>query len=467
LIYLPTALFYGKIYYMADLRIKKRMSPSLQILLGFMGIILIGTFLLCLPISNNDGQWLGFVDSFFTSTSAVCVTGLVVVDTAVQFTLFGQIVILFLIQIGGLGIVALSSLIFLLLRKKINLTSRIALKESLNRDTIQGVVKFIKKVIILTFIIEGVGALCLLYSTITHFGSFWKGLFSAIFLAVSMFCNAGFDVLGTEYTQFTSLGAFADNIMLLLPIMMLILLGGIGFAVLIDGIKNFKNNQHARVVVYMICVLVFGGAILFMIAEWNNPLTIGDMSVGEKILNSFFQSITTRTAGASTIDQSGLTTTGSILTMILMFIGGAPTSTAGGIKITTLFIIILFLVKPTNQNGSIIYKDRKISANIINKAFKILLYSLSILLLSTIVISFVEGNSMSFVSIIYECVSAISTVGLSMGITPYLSDISKIIIALLMFVGRVGMTTIIMAISTKNNDVANQVEYINTDIIVG
>jgi len=151
---LPTALFYGKIYYMADLRIKKRMSPSLQILLGFMGIILIGTFLLCLPISNNDGQWLGFVDSFFTSTSAVCVTGLVVVDTAVQFTLFGQIVILFLIQIGGLGIVALSSLILLLLSKKINLTSRIALKESLNRDTIQGVVKFIKKVIILTFKIE-------------------------------------------------------------------------------------------------------------------------------------------------------------------------------------------------------------------------------------------------------------------------------------------------------------------------
>ena len=464
---MPTALFCDIIYNMSDLKIKKRMSPSLQILLGFMTIILLGAFLLSLPISNNDGQWLNFVDAIFTSTSSVCVTGLIVVDTAVQFTLFGQFVIMFLIQIGGLGIVAITSLIFLLLRKKINFSNRIALKESLNRDTIQGVVKFIKKVIILTFLIEAIGALCLLYSTITYFGSFWKGLFSAIFMSISSFCNAGFDVFGTETSQFMSLNSFASNVLLQLPIMMLIILGGIGFVVIIDGIKNFRNNQHARVVVWTTIILIFGGAILFMLAEWNNPLTLGNFSVGEKILNSFFQSVTTRTAGASTIDQSGLTPIGALGTMFLMFVGGSPTSTAGGIKTTTLFVIILLLFKSPNQNGNFVFRDRKISANIIHKAIKLVLYSISILIVSIIIISFLEGDSVDIISVMYECVSAISTVGLTMGITPYLSGMSKIIITLLMFVGRVGMTTILVALSTKNKDMSNQIDYINTDIIVG
>lgn len=452
---------------MSDLKIRKRMSPSLQILLGFMGIILIGTLLLSLPISNNDGQWLNFVDAFFTSTSAVCVTGLVVVDTAVQFTLFGQIVIMFMIQIGGLGIVAITSFIFLILRKKINFSNRIALKESLNRDTIQGVVKFIKKVIILTFIIEGVGALCLLYSTITYFGSFWKGLFSAIFMSISSFCNAGFDVFGTEATQFMSLSPFASNVLMQLPIMMLVIIGGIGFVVLIDGLKNFRSNQHVKVVIYVTLSLLFGGALLFMIAEWNNPLTLGEMNAGEKILNSLFQSVTTRTAGASTINQGGLSSMGAIITIMLMFIGGSPTSTAGGIKTTTLFILLLLIFKSPHQNGHIVYKDRKISANIINKAIKIVLYSICVLIIAILLISLIEGKSFGFVEISFECVSAISTVGLTMGITPYLTYASKIIVALLMFVGRVGMTTIIVALSTKNNNVGDQIEYINTDIIVG
>ncbi|MGN0961503.1 MAG: potassium transporter TrkG, partial [Christensenellales bacterium] len=176
---------------MSEKKLKIRLSPSIKILLGFFSVILIGAILLCLPISNKDGQWLSFVDAYFTSTSAVCVTGLVVVDTGANFTLFGQIIILLLIQVGGLGTVALTSLIFLILGKKINFSNRMALKESLNRDSIQGIVKFLKKVILITFIIEGVGALCLLYSTITYCGSFWKGLFSAIFMSVSSFCNAG------------------------------------------------------------------------------------------------------------------------------------------------------------------------------------------------------------------------------------------------------------------------------------
>ncbi|MBQ7351630.1 MAG: Trk family potassium uptake protein [Clostridia bacterium] len=430
-------------------------------------IILIGAFLLALPISNNDGHWLGFVDSFFTSTSAVCVTGLVVVDTATQFSLFGQFVILFLIQVGGLGIVVLTSCIFLLLKKKINFSNRIVLKESFNRDTIQGVVKYLKKVILLTFIIEGVGAICLLGSTIAFFGNFWKGLFSAVFMSVSAFCNAGFDIFGNEMMQFQGMSSFASNVLMQLPIMMLIIIGGLGFIVLIEGFKKFKNNQHARVAVFMTIGLLVGGAIVFMFVEWNNPRTLGNMPWWQKVLNSFFQSTTTRTAGMATFDQAGLTPSGTILTILLMFIGGCPTSTSGGIKTTTLFIILLVLFKQPNENGHIVYKDRKISAKIIMKAFKIVMYMVAMLIISIVVLSLIEGDMYSVEVIIFECVSAISTVGLSMGITPLLSTASKVIVALLMFVGRVGMTTIVLALSTKSNKISEEVEYLNTDIIVG
>ncbi len=446
---------------------KLRLSPSLQILLGFMFLILLGTLLLCLPISNSNGEWLSFVDSLFTSTSAVCVTGLVVVDVGVTFTLFGQIVILLLIQTGGLGIVVITSLVFMLLGKKINFSNRMALKESLNRDTIQGIVAYIKKVILLTLIIEGVGALALLYSTITFTGSFWKGVFSSIFMSVSSFCNAGFDVFGTETAQFLSLNSFASDVLMQLPIMMLIILGGIGFIVLIDGFKNIRTNQHTKVVLIVTSVLIFGGAILIMLVEWNNPATLGNMSTGDKIMNSFFQSISSRTAGCCTINQAGLTTLAQIITMVLMFIGASPTSIAGGIKTTTLFVLIIFLFRKNTSNGSIVFKGRKFSSNIIYKAIKIVLYFCCVILVATILIVAVEGDRFSVISVLFDVVSAISTTGLSMGITPLLSSFSQIVLTLVMFIGRVGMTTIVFALTTKVNNSLEQVEYINTDIIVG
>lgn len=452
---------------MSEIKKKIRLSPSVQIIWGFAFLILLGTFLLSLPIANKNGEWLNFVDSFFTSTSAVCVTGLIVVDTAVQFTIFGQIIILLLIQIGGLGVVSITSLIFLMLRKKITFSNRMALKESLNRDNIQGIVNFIKKTLLLTFVIEGIGSLLLLYSTISFTGSFVKGLFSAIFMSISSFCNAGFDIFGTEMNQFVSLNGFASNVLMLLPIMMLIILGGIGFIVLIDGVKNIKNNQHLKVVLIVTAILVFGGAILFMIVEWNNSLTIGNMSNGEKILNSFFQSVATRTAGCSTLDQSGLTLIGQIISIILMFIGGSPTSIAGGVKTTTLFVIVIFLFKNCNNNGSFVFKDRKISTKMVYKAFKIVLYSLIVVVVSSISIIAIEGNNISVMSVFFECVSAMSTVGLTMGITPFLTVASKIILILVMFVGRVGMLTIVLAMSTKKDSSIEQIEYTNTDIIVG
>ena len=443
-----------------------KIYPSLQILLGFIGVILIGTFLLSLPISNTSCEWLNFIDSMFTSTSAVCVTGLIVVDTATQFTLFGQIIILLLIQIGGLGIVALTSLFFLMLKKKISLNGRLTLKESLNKETTQGVVKFIVKVIVITFVIEFVGMLLLLYSTITYSGSFWTGLYYAIFMSISSFCNAGFDVLGSG--AFMSLNSFASSITMLLPIMMLVVLGGIGFVVIADGFTKMRTKQHAKVVLIMTVILVLFGAILFAILEWNNPNTLGNMSTDNKILNSFFQSITTRTAGIATLDQ-GLLTGGSLaITIILRFIGGAPNSTAGGIKITTFFILLLFIFKSGNESGDIRLKDRRIGRKIILKTLKIFFFTIIATIIGVILISIFEQGSFSLTEIIFECVSAISTVGLTMGITPLLSVASKCVIMFLMFTGRVGILTIVIAITTKKEDkINNEIEYANTDIMVG
>jgi len=445
-----------------------RLAPSLQILLSFVAIILVGALLLALPISNTNGQWLNMVDSLFTSTSAVCVTGLIVVDTAVQFTLFGELVILMLIQIGGLGIIAVTSFVFILLRKKINMANRMTIQESLNKETMQGVVKFIKKTILVSLAIEFVGMILLLYSTISYTGNFWTGLYSAIFMSISSFCNAGFDVFGSEMNQFASLYSFASSVTMLLPLMMLIIIGGLGFVVLFDIFEKSHNKQHTRIVLIMTSVLLFGGAVLFMIFEWNNPDTLGPMSTGDKILNGFFQSVTTRTAGMASLDQSVLTSNSKFLTMFLMFIGGAPNSTAGGIKVTTFFILLLFMFRLPNEAGDIRLKDRRVSRKILMKAFRIVIYAVVTLIISILLVNAFDGESIPLECILFECVSALSTVGLSMGITPILSLPSKFVIILLMFVGRVGFATIIMAITNKMaNSKVQDIEFSNTDIVIG
>lgn len=446
---------------------KYRLNPSMQIVLGFVALILLGTFLISLPISNTNGKWLNFVDSFFTSTSAVCVTGLSTVDASTKFTLFGQIVVISLIQIGGLGVIALTSLVFLLLRKKLSLQNRMALQQDINKDTMQDIIKFIKKTILITFIVEGIGALLLLYSTITYSGSFWRGLFYAVFMSISSFCNAGFDILGTEATKFTSLSAFATDVTMLLPIMFLIIIGGIGFVVLIDGFKNFRNKQHTKIVLLMTSVLLVVGAVVFLICEWNNPNTIGNMSFGHKVLNAFFQSTSSRTAGIATLNQSDLTPMSRLTTMILMFIGGSPNSMAGGIKTTTLFLILLFIFKVPNSKGYIHFKGKQIDQKLIMKSLRVFMLSTLAILATIIFVRIFEPNSISTESIIFESISAFSTAGLSMGITPELTNCSKILLSALMFVGRVGITTILMAISSRSLNLVNEsIEYPASDIVI-
>ena len=442
---------------------KFRISPSIQICLGFAILILLGAFLLSLPISNQDGKWLNIVDALFTSTSSVCITGLTTVKIGSQLTLFGKIIMLLLIEMGALGTISLTSLILLILGKKINLSNRVALKESLNKDTIQGVVKFIIKIVVITLIIQMCGTILLLYSTITYYGNFWKGLFGAIFLSISAFCNSGVDPF--DNTSLNSLGDFASNITMLIPIAVLIIIGGIGFVVLTNGFKNFANKQHSKVVLITTASLIIIGTLLFLIFESSNPDTIGHMSAGDKLLNSFFQSVTPRTAGFAVLDQSKMTGASRILTMILMFIGGSPNSTAGGIKTTTLVILILFMFKKQNNNGDIVLNNKKVSSKILFKALKILIYVIFAILISVIAIRIAEPEIICTEAILFECISAISTVGLTMGITTSLTTFSQFILIALMYVGRVGLTTIILAISSKSEPC--NIEYNNTDIIVG
>lgn len=448
---------------------KKKINPAGQIVLGFLGIILIGTFLLCLPISSNNGQWFSFIDGLLTSTSAVCVTGLIVVDTAVHFSLFGQIVLLVLIQIGGLGFITLTSLVFLMLGKKITYEKRVTIQESLNQENIQGVVKLVKNIIILVFVIEFIGFLCLAPSLVSIYG--WgDGLFKALFLSISAFCNAGFDILGTTSTQFASLSIFAQKAFILLPIMFLIVVGGLGYVVLFEIGKKFKKHKlsfHSKLVLISTFVLVFGGAVLFAVLEWNNPNTIGNMGFWDKVLNSFFQSITPRTAGFTTFDNNNLTQASIVLTNILMFIGGSPASTAGGIKTATLVVLMIAVFKQTNQNGDISFCKRSISSKSIKKALRVVILAVSFVLISTFLICVFEGNSLTIDEAMFECISALSTVGISLGITPTLSVVSKLIVIILMFVGRVGAVTLTLAFASKTSDISQNIEYPDSKIMIG
>lgn len=446
-------------------------SPSKTIILVFMGIILIGTLLLCLPISHINGEWYSFVDSLFTSTSAVCVTGLTVVDIAKEFTLFGQIVVLLLIQLGGLGFITLTCMIFLLLGKKINYSTRMSIQESLKTETTQGLVKMVRKIIFVIFGVEFVGFLILCPSLIEFTGNFWSGCFKALFLSISAFCNTGFDPLGFKTPEFSNIAHFATAPFVLIPIMLLIVLGGIGFVVLFD-IFNFKRETkklqfHTKIVLIVTAILIFGGALLFAIFEWNNPLTIGNMNVFDKILNCFFQSITPRTAGFATIDQAGLTSTSVFITNFLMIVGGSPMGIAGGIKTTTLFVLVVILLKQPMNDGSYNFRKTNIKSKIITKSIRLLLTVFSLILIGTISISLFEiGNSVDVNQIVFECISAISTVGLTLGITPTLTIGSKLILTLLMFIGRVGMLTIPLAFSSSNH-IENEIEFADSKIIVG
>lgn len=416
-------------------------NPPLYLMIGFLIIILIGSILLSLPISSANGKSTLYLDSLFVSTSAVCVTGLSPVVTATHWNFFGQLIIIILIQIGGLGVMTLSTLVAMLLGKRITLSTRLIIREQVGAKGYSGLVKLIRYVLASTLVIESVGAFILAFSFVPVYG-FFKGIWFSIFHSISSFCNAGFDLIGEE-----SLLGVRTNFMIIFPIALLVIIGGIGFNVYMDITKfklNFKRySLHSKVVLTTTAILLFAFTILFFIFEFNNELTIGRLPVRYKLLNSFFQSVTLRTAGFSAMSQTGLHNSSTIMSMVAMIIGAAPASTGGGVKITTVALIIMVLVSEIRGDDDIIMYNKAIKFTQVKKAIAaFIIYMLWILVVGNIIV-FMEPFKTS--DVLYEVISALGTVGISRGITAILSPLSKVLIIITMFFGRVGILTIIFA----------------------
>ena len=440
-----------------------RFGAKQTIALGFAAIILTGALLLMLPISNRGGTSIAFIDALFTAASATCVTGLVVFDTWSQFTFFGQMVILILIQIGGLGFMTIAILFSMVLGKRIGLRERSYAMEAISSMQISGVVRLVKHILMGTLFFELIGATILSFKFYPIFG-LGKGIWFGIFHSISAFCNAGFDLMGT-IEPYSSLTHFSSDIIINIVITSLIVIGGIGFIVWDDLFAqklNFKKYKlHTKVVLSSTIILIIVSFLLFMIVERNNVLA--GLPFGEKVLVSMFHSITPRTAGFNTIDTAALTEAGSFLTMILMFIGASPGSTAGGIKITTFVILIMALITYFRKYDDVNIFRRRISTNIVKRSFFSTSYYLLLIVLGTFVI--LVFQPLPIKDTIFEVFSAIGTVGLSTGITRDLSALSRIVIVILMYSGRVGSLTIFMAVTEKK--VIKKVRNPEEKVIIG
>ncbi len=415
------------------------------IVFGSLIIIILGGILLSMPVSSKEALPTPFIDSLFTSASAFCVTGLIVYDTFTHWSAFGQVIILLLIQIGGLGFMTIITLFLLFLKRKIGLRERRLLMESANTLKIGGIVLLVKKIIIRTFIFESLGALILTVRFYPQMG-FKNGLFNGIFHSVSAICNAGFDLMG-KYGQFSSMTAYASDVVVNITIMSLIVTGGIGFVAWDDLANNhfsFKKYQlHTKIVLVTTAALILGCAAIFFTTEGNHSMA--GMNTKERILASLFQSVTPRTAGFNTIAQDKLTEGGSLLTMILMVVGGSPGSTAGGIKTTTLVTLLLGAWSTARQNSDISIYKRRLETDSLKKASAITVIYVSVAFAAIMLISGAQDFSLK--EIAFEVFSAIGTVGLSLGITSSLSSFSKIIIILLMYGGKVGVLSVAAVIA--------------------
>lgn len=408
------------------MKLIKKIKPSRIIVLGFLMVILLGTILLMLPISINEGKNVSFIDALFTSTSAVCVTGLIAIDTADTFTIFGRTVVALLIQIGGLGVTSVGVGFIMLMKRKIGIKERTLIKESMNLDSLKGVVKLVKSILLMTLIFESIGVI-LSYVVFSKDYSPLDALGISLFHSVAAFNNSGFDILG----GLQNLIPYQNNILLNLTTCGLIIFGGIGFLVIkeIIEVKSFKKfTLHTKIVIIMTAILLIVGTILLKLTEnisW---------------LGAFFFSTSARTAGFSTYPLSSFTNAGLFVIIILMFIGASPGSTGGGIKTTTLFTLYKSIYSTSTNKHCIAFK-RKIPLAVILKAFNITILALFIICIGTFILSILEPNY-TFMQLLFEVTSAFGTVGLSTGITPDLSDISKAIISLIMFIGRLGPMTI-------------------------
>lgn len=452
---------------------KLKLRPTQILVLGFLIVIMIGTFLLNLPIASNDGESVGLINALFTATSAVCVTGLVVVNTFYQWTLFGKIVIISLIQIGGLGFMTITTTLFIILGKKIRLKERLIIQESLNQYTISGMVRLAKNVVLGTMLLEGIGAILLSLKFIPKYGVY--GIFMGVFHSISAFCNAGFDIIGND-----NLCPYVGDVLVNVTIMSLIVLGGIGFTVWLDYIRIIKEKKkysysfkrafrklalHTKLVTVLTISLIGIGALFFFVFEGTNPLTLGTMGYKEKILGSVFQSVTSRTAGFNTISQGGMKDASKFMTIILMFIGGSPAGTAGGIKTVTFGVIFLSVLSVIKAREDVEVFQKRISWDIVKRALAVMSISLTVVILATMILSLTE--TAKFIEVLFEVVSGFGTVGLSIGITPNLTVWGKLVLCLVMFTGRLGPVTMMVAFSLKDKRSKNTIRKPEEKVLVG
>ena len=420
-------------------KVSKHLTQTQMIVLGYFLIIVIGAGLLTLPIATKSGVSTPFIDALFTSTSAVCVTGLVIADTFTYWSVFGQLVIITIIQIGGLGFMTIGVFFAIILRRKIGLWTRGTLQESVNILEVGGIVRLAKKIIVGTIFFEGLGAalLAIRFSSQMNFG---KAVYFGVFHSISAFCNAGFDLMG-EHGLYSSFVPYYDDWLVNLVIMSLIVIGGIGFFVWNDVSENkfhFKKYRlHTKIVLITTAVLIFGGAAILFFLERNN--TIADMSVSDGILCSLFGSVTARTAGFNTVDTASLTEGSKLVTCILMFIGGSPGSTAGGVKTTTFVILFFYTIANLRQSEHCNIFGRRLEGEAIRKASVVMFINLSLITLGVIIITTVQP--LDITDVVLEVTSAMGTVGMSTGITRQLETISKIVLIFIMYCGRVGSMT--------------------------
>jgi len=439
--------------------VKHKLTSFQIIILGFAGVILLGSFILMLPVSSNAGVVTPFDDALFTVTSAVCVTGLVVYDTATYWSGFGQAVILILIQIGGLGVVTIASFTMLLAGKKFSLMQRQTMQNALSSPQMGGIVRLTKFLLATTIIIEGIGAVLLIPVFVPAYGK--EGIWMSVFHSISAFCNAGFDLMGNKTGHFSSLTSYAGNEYLCVIIALLIILGGLGFITWDDVITKkgkFKEyKMQTKVILVTTAVLIVLPTIFFFFVDF------ADVDMSERLCMSFFQAVTPRTAGFNTADQMEMTDAGRAVTMILMMIGGSPGSTAGGMKTTTFIVLIANSIAVFRKRQHVDVFGRRIEDSIVKDAATIIFLYVTLAMSSSVAISVIEGLPMQ--SCMFETFSAIATVGLSLGLTPGLGTASHMILVLLMFWGRVGGLTIIYAALSRKD--ISALKYPLENIIVG
>ena len=448
--------------------LQRQIRPERVLALGFLFLIILGTILLCLPISTLTGKPLSVFDGLFTATSAVCVTGLVAVDTGTTFSLFGQVILLLLIQVGGLGFMVFATLIMAMLGRRLSLKDRMLIRESMNSTTLSGLVQLTEIYGLLALGIELFGAALFSIRFVPMYG--WaKGLWFGLFHAISAFCNAGFDLFG----GFSSLTGFWNDPLVLLTASLMIILGGIGFSLIFEVIRKRADwpdlTLHTRLVLIATATLLAAGTIFYALIEWDNPATLAipDSNVGTKLLGAFFQSVTMRTAGFNSVDLGSMHSASKLFSSILMFIGASPASTGGGVKTTTVTVLTLLVWSVVSGQNDVTIMKKRLPGDLLRRALSIVVISLLVLLTTTVIVAVAEKDRYPFIDLLFEMSSAVATVGVSATGTPNLSIVSRALIIPVMYFGRVGPLTLALALANKMNNTSNRVKYPEEKVMIG